>query len=340
MRVIVVGAGIGGLTLAHGLRRAGVEVAVYERDGARGRPQGVSLHCDDRGLSALRACLPPAHLAMVEATMGGPRTQTLVLDGDLAVIGVRPSDGTGPARPGRQVHRPLLRSVLLTGLGDVVHFGAEFTRFALRADGAVQAWFADGSVATADVLVGADGVGSAVRRQLLPDVEVIDTGRRMLMGATPLRAAPGLADVIGDSPGVLRVDGSTMALGILRFTESPVAARDRWLPALRFDAIEDYVMWALPPGSEPPAVLRRVIDRAWQELTVCLRIGMIPPMPAWPAGPVTVIGDAIHLAPGFGGNLAMQDAHRLCAALAAGPDLVDAIGGYEREMRAANWCVR
>jgi 2-polyprenyl-6-methoxyphenol hydroxylase-like FAD-dependent oxidoreductase len=64
---------------------------------------------------------------------------------------------------------------------------------------------------------------------------------------------------------------------------------------------------------------------------------MIPPMPAWPASPVTLIGDAIHLAPGFGGNLAMQDAHRLHDALlraASGEqDLVAAISASEHEMR-------
>lgn len=361
--MVVVGAGLGGLTLAHGLRRAGVEVVVYERDGALGRRQGVSLHVDERGVAALRACLPPAHAAMVEATMGGPRAQTLTLsdrDGQLTVTGARPSDGmAGRARPGRQVHRPLLRAVLLTELDDVVRFGVEFTRFEQRADGTVRVWFADGRTDTADVLVGADGIGSAVRRQYLPDVRVVDTGRRMIMGATPLRAVAGtgLPNLIGDNPAGAHVRGTTMALGVLRFTQPPVVARRQWLPALHRSAVaevEDYVMWALPTTQErlgsaavwrrareltvelPPA-LRLVVAEAWPEVTVALRIGVIPSAPAWPASPVTVIGDAIHLAPGFGGNLAMQDAHHLCAALVQAHggrlDLLDAIGGYEDTMR-------
>jgi 2-polyprenyl-6-methoxyphenol hydroxylase-like FAD-dependent oxidoreductase len=364
MKVIVIGAGLGGLTLAHGLRRAGITVAVYERDGALGRPQGVSLHVDDRGAAALRSCLPPAHAAMVAATTGGPRTQTLTLsevDGELTVVGARPADGVaGRARPGRQVHRPLLRAVLLTGLEDVVRFGAEFTRFERRADGTVRAWFADGGTDVADVLVGADGIGSAVRGRYLPDVRVVDSGRRMIMGATPLRAVAGtgLPELIGDSPAGARVRGTTMALGVLRFTEQPVAARQKWLPALCSRVVaeaEDYVMWALPVTRErlgtPVTVWRRaqelaadlhpalrsVVAEAWREVTVALRIGTIPPMPAWPAGPVTVLGDAIHLAPGFGGNLAMRDAHRLCEALAEACrgrlTLLDAIGAYEDAMR-------
>jgi 2-polyprenyl-6-methoxyphenol hydroxylase-like FAD-dependent oxidoreductase len=359
MRVVVVGAGLGGLTLAHGLRRAGIDVVVYERDGVLGRQQGVSLHVDDRGASALRACLPPAHAAMVEATMGGPREQTLTLsdrDGELTVTAVRSSDGmAGRTRPGRQVHRPLLRAVLLTELDDVVRFGAEFTRFEQRADGTVGVWFADGRTDTADVLVGADGIGSAVRRWYLPDVRVVDTGRRMIMGATPLRAVAGtgLPSLIGDSP----ASSTTMVLGVLRFTQPPVAARRQWLPTLRRSAvaeIEDYVMWAVPTTQERlgsaavwrrateltvdlPSALRLVVAKAWPDITVALRIGMIPPPPAWPAGPVTLIGDAIHLAPGFGGNLAMRDAHHLCEALVEAHrgrlGLLDAIGAYEDTMR-------
>ncbi|MGW7531684.1 FAD-dependent oxidoreductase [Amycolatopsis sp. NPDC054798] len=338
MRVVVIGAGLGGLTLAQGLRQAGIDVAVHEPDGALGRAQGVGLHIDNRGAAALEGCLPPEHAAMADATMGGLRDQTLSVsevDGTLAVVDAQPSDGVaGRARPGRQAHRPLLRAILLTGLEDAVRFEAEFTRFERQADGTVRAWFSDGSTDTADVLVGADGVGSAIRRQYLPHARVVDTGRRMVMGATALAAVAELPDLIRDNPAVARIRG---VLGALRFASPPAVARQRLLPALRHSAVsvlEDYLMWALPdPAAELPAALRRVVDESWPEMTSTLRIGMIPPIPFWPASPVTVLGDAIHLAPGFGGNLAMQDAHRLCEALISADcgqfSLVEAIGAYE-----------
>lgn len=339
MKVIVIGAGLGGLTLAQGLRRAGIDVTVYERDGAQGRTQGISLHVDDRGTTALRECLPPAHAAMIDATMGGPRGQTLSLsevDGCLTVVGVDPP----VARPGRQAHRPLLRAILLTGLE--VRFGTEFTRFEQLPDGTVRAWFADGSTETADVLIGADGIGSAVRRQYLPQAQVVDTGRRMLMGATALRLAPDPADLIGNNPAVARIRDTTMVMAALRFTSPPTVARQRFLPTLPYSAValEDYLMWALPgPTENLPRAFRRIVDKAWPEMTSELRIGMIPPIPAWPASAVTVLGDAAHLAPGFGGNLAMQDAHRLSAALTEADrgrlPLLDAIGAYEDTMRAS-----
>ncbi|WP_279579676.1 FAD-dependent oxidoreductase [Fodinicola feengrottensis] len=291
--------------------------------------------------------------------------------GELTVVRSEPlNGGAGGVRAGRQVDRPLLRAVLLHGLEDAVRFGAPFTRFETRANGTVRVYFGDGSVDTADALIGADGVGSAVRRQLLPQVRVIDTGKRMLMGAAPLATVADtvLLTRIGDNATSAQVRGRIVVLGVLRFTEPPVTARDRWLPDLHAAAVtgaEDYVMWAMPVTPDQlgsadsphsvwhrarslarglPAPLLDVIDGAWPHATVALRIGMIPPTPAWPAGPVTVIGDAIHAAPGFGGNLAMRDAYRLRDALArtarGQEDLVAAIGAVEHDMRSDNHAVK
>ncbi len=368
MRVIVIGAGVGGLTLAHGLRQTGIDVAVFERDAPDSRPQGVSLHLDDRGRSALRACLPSANLAMVEATLGGPREAGQVLsevDGELTVAPRHHANGpAGPVRPGRMADRPLLRAVLLAGLEDAVRFGTAFTGYERGADGTVRARFADGTVETADVLVGADGVGSAVRGRLLPEVRVADTGRRMLIGASPLRAVAGsgLPELIGDTPATAQMGGVTMVCSVLRFGEQPVAARDRWLPALRSRVVEDaedYVMWALPgtraqleeAGGRDAAwrmargvatrlhpVLRSVIDEAWPERTTALRIGEVTGLPALPGGPVTILGDAVRVGPGFGANMAMQDACRLRDGLvrvAAGQeDLAGAIGAHSEALES------
>lgn len=368
MRVIVIGAGLGGLTLAQGLLRAGIDVAVYERDAPEGRPQGISLHFDDRGAAALRGCLPPEHAALAEALMGAPADHAQVVsevDGRLAVTGSRPLDGKTPRpRPGRTANRPLLRAVLLCGLEGVVRFGAAFEGYETLSDGTVEARFADGSTDRGSVLVGADGIGSTVRSQLLPRVRVLDTGLRMLMGATPLTRIPdpGLLALLGEGPSALRADGRMLsALRVLRFAQPPATARDRCLPALRSPVIADaegYLMWAMPTTDDtvgaaaaaPEAwdvarrvaadrhpVLDGIVGDAWPDVTVPLRIGMIPPMRAWRPGAVTLIGDAVHVAPGVGGNLAMRDAHWLRDALVRTIDgeleLRDAIGGYEATMR-------
>ena len=60
LHVIVIGGGIGGLCLAQGLKRAGISVAVYERDRTlTDRLQGYRVHINPSGSRALHACLPP-----------------------------------------------------------------------------------------------------------------------------------------------------------------------------------------------------------------------------------------------------------------------------------------
>jgi 2-polyprenyl-6-methoxyphenol hydroxylase-like FAD-dependent oxidoreductase len=74
--------------------------------------------------------------------------------------------------------------LLLADLADRVFFGRKLKSYTELGDATVRADFADGTSATGDVLVGADGTGSAVRRQLLPDVRVLDLGVRGAIGRT------------------------------------------------------------------------------------------------------------------------------------------------------------
>ena len=84
-----------------------------------------------------------------------------------------------------------LREVLLSDLDDVVRRGKTFERYETGVDGRVTAYFSDGTSATADVLIGADGANSRVRQQLLPDAERIDTGILAIAGKhRPGRSQP------------------------------------------------------------------------------------------------------------------------------------------------------
>ncbi|MGN5376888.1 FAD-dependent oxidoreductase [Streptomyces lasalocidi] len=131
-----------------------------------------------------------------------------------------------PARVNTSVDRFVLRTILLAGLEDVVHFGRTFVRYeqAHKDTGGVRVSFEDGTQDVADVLVGADGAGSRVRGRYLPHAAVRDTGDRALYGKTPLtdgiRAR--LPEMLWD--GFAAVVGSRklgMALGLVRFQEPP-----------------------------------------------------------------------------------------------------------------------
>ena len=84
------------------------------------------------------------------------------------------------------VDRLTLRRLLLAGLDDVVHFDKKFERYERSAEGEVTAFFSDGTSATGDVLVGADGAGSRVRQQYLPQAERVDTDATAVALKLPL----------------------------------------------------------------------------------------------------------------------------------------------------------
>ena len=187
----VIGGGIGGLCLAQGLKRAGVSVAVYERNRARSDwLQGYRIHINPHGSRSLHECLPPDLWQAFVATSGKPSAgfsfvteqleDLLVLGRDLIDAGQ--SDGmTGH----HSVSRITLRQVLLSGMDDVVQFDKEFLGYERVEDGGVRACFSDGSSAAGDVLVAADGANSRVRQQYLPQAQRIDTGVLAIAGKLP-----------------------------------------------------------------------------------------------------------------------------------------------------------
>ncbi|WP_220449701.1 FAD-dependent oxidoreductase [Nonomuraea longispora] len=377
LRVIVAGAGLGGLTLAHGLHRASVDVMVYERDqGPAVRAQGARFHIDDRGIRALRACLPPAQFELFHATLGGSSDKILVVgdvDGRLEILGSNSFTGAegrpDQVRSGRPASRRLLRQILLHGLEGHVEFGKEVVRHERLHQG-VRVYFADGTRAEADLLVAAEGVGSAVRRQYLPHAEVVDTGVRWLGGKTPITPGlrqTGLLALLGSSFTITDLGEVGMVLAAMRFSEPPVQAAARLVPGLDPGDIDDFLMWALIPPREMlgdaalashtvsgerlwrqarPLVeeahpsLRLVVEQAWPEQTYYLPLAASIPVAAWQPGPVTLLGDAIHAMPpnrGSGANTALQDAERLCARLIdvdrGERDLLEAVAAYEKDMR-------
>jgi salicylate hydroxylase len=183
LHVVVIGGGIGGLTLAQGLKQSGVSVAVYERDRTRtDRVQGYRVHINPTGSRALHECLPAPLFEAFGRTCGKPSdgmrfmTERMKVLLALSLTGTEQSSGEDDVARHRSVSRITLRQVLLAGLDDVVHFGKTFVRYEETPTGRIVAHFEDGTSAEGDALVAADGGGSRVRRQYLPHAERVDTG--------------------------------------------------------------------------------------------------------------------------------------------------------------------
>ena len=176
--VVIIGGGIGGLTLAQGLNKSGVSVAVYERDGTSAdRVQGYRVHINPTGSVALHECLPPHLFDVFARTCGKPSNGIrFVTERGKVLLALNAPEGLDAIAQHRSVSRITLRHVLLSGLEGVVHFGKAFVRYEESPLGRIVAHFEDGTTADGNVLVAADGGASRVRRQFLPQADRIDTG--------------------------------------------------------------------------------------------------------------------------------------------------------------------
>lgn len=372
MRVAIVGAGLGGLCLAQGLRRHGIEATVYEHDDALdSRGQGYRLHLDAG--EALHSCLPPDLYELCVATSGRPSTRLTVIRGDSMRIvhqhgGSAPADGYDPLDPrtlSTSVNRQTFREVLAARLDDALVFGRTCTGFEQDGSG-VRVHFAnDAPDATADLLVAADGVHSVIRRQYLPHARIETTPALCVFGRTPLTddSRPlipaytweGFTGVAGPRVG--------LAAGVLDFREAPPAAAARIAPDVELTAVQPYLMWAVTGSrrrlrgrldpADPATLnaaaaaairswhpdLRRLVELAAAEETMLTPIRTSVPIEPWPTTRVTLLGDAIHAmspARGSGANTALRDAALLAAELGAAQrgekPVLQAVHDYEQRM--------
>lgn len=346
MKVIIIGAGTGGMCLAHGLRRAGFEVAVHERDRTRTSGlHGYRVGISPNGARALQACLDPELFATFVATTAAPYDSMSMLTEryrTLIRISMAELPHTGDDRPQDREHnvsRMTLRQVLFTGMDDVITFDRCFSHYEQHDDGRVTAHFADGSTDTGDLLVGADGASSRVRRQYLPHATHTETGLVAIGGKTLLTARTEALLPETVRHGFAMYFDRRGQFGITHPVRMPWGADDRpragigaserelvgrW-PGLRFDNTTDYISWAITTSRTvaPADVLDRTgadalalaaelsagWDPRWLDLlavadpgsTVTLSIRTSDPVPAWAPSAVTMVGDAIHtMTPGRG----------------------------------------
>jgi 2-polyprenyl-6-methoxyphenol hydroxylase-like FAD-dependent oxidoreductase len=357
LHVLIIGGGIGGLALAQGLKREGISAAVYERDRSlTSRLQGYRVHISPGGSRALHECLPAHLFDAFDRTCGRPvraihfMTERMkpLLSLDAGMV----KDDDAIARH-RSVSRITLRQVLMAELADI-HLGKTFVRYEERG-GKVVAHFDDGTSAEGDILVAADGAGSRVRRQFLPDAPLIDTGVVGIGGKVFLdqhRAwlAPQLLDgmcLVAARDGMnlfVAVQDVPPAAGAIGRNEPGSDAANGDVSAV-FENTRSYVMWglgatrqrlAIDANEHDPARLAAIAARAVATWAPGFRTLIASADPTtlsqfairtstevgpWPTGRVTLIGDAIHaMTPyrGIGANMALEDAVRLKRAIVAG----------------------
>jgi len=349
-RVLIAGAGIGGLTSALALHQRGIEVALFE-SAAEIRPLGVGINLLPHATAELAA------LGLLdEIAAQGVRTAELCYFNRHGQQIWREPRGVDAGYPVPQisVHRGLLQQALLREVERRLGPGALCTgcvlesfeacgdtrvraRFRAREGGAVEV---DG-----DLLVGADGIHSAVRRRFHPDEGPPCWNGQILWRATSL-FAPFLGGrsmfmagsrrrkFVAYPIGAPDASGRCVVNWIAELDRSDAAPpmREDWNRRGRLeDFAPEFAGWHFP-WLDVPALIAAA-DEVF-EFPMVDR----DPLPCWSHGRVTLLGDAAHPMFPIGSNGASQailDARALADALAEEPDALTALARYEAKRRPA-----
>ncbi|MFJ9746729.1 FAD-dependent oxidoreductase [Streptomyces chartreusis] len=335
--VTIIGAGLGGLTLARVLHVHGIPATVHEADPSpSSRTQGGMLDIHDyNGQLAVEAAalMDEFHAIVLEG-----RQAMRVLDRDGTVMFEEADDGTG-GRP--EVMRGELRQMLIDSLpAGTVRWGHKVTGTHALGEGRHEVAFADGTTVTADLLIGADGAWSRVRPLLsaaTPEYSGTSVVETYLYDADtrhPAAAkAVGGGSMIAPSPGrqffAHRESGDTLHI------YAALAESLDWFAAIDFTDPEsatariaaEFADWA-------PELTALITDT--DTAPVLRPHYALPTDHRWDRVPgVTLLGDAAHLAipNGEGANLAMLDGAELGKAIAGHPgDIEAALTEYEQVM--------
>ncbi|MEV0276759.1 FAD-dependent monooxygenase [Streptomyces sp. NPDC050610] len=327
-QVLIAGGGIGGIATALALQRQGIESVVFER-ASQLRDGGAGLHIWTNGMLALDylgvadqvAKIAPAQSVCHFTTSTG------------RIIGKYPV-GRFVERYGQPtvaIGRSDLHGILRDAVTVPIVTGAEVTGYTEHADG-VSLHFADGTSEEGDLLIGADGVRSAIRGQLLGPQPPDYTGYIAWRGhakMTPEEFPPGTFQALF-GPGN-RFTYYDIAPGVVHWmsvANGPAGGRDEGTPEQTLNMLRArHAGWTAPvenilDATTPESILRGdVVDRR--------------PDSVWGQGRVTLLGDAAHAVSfniGQGACLAIEDALVLAGHLAApGATVTRALRAYEAE---------
>jgi 2-polyprenyl-6-methoxyphenol hydroxylase-like FAD-dependent oxidoreductase len=332
--VVIAGAGIGGLTLAIALRRRGARVRVFERSTHLGAV-GAGIGLPANGVKALQTLglgelVTRAGMVVARAAILDSRGRPLGPEVDLTNL-YRQMGASLVA-----LHRARLHALLLESVGSgVVSTGAQVVSFEQNAN-SVHVALMTGERVEAGLLVGADGLHSNVRAQLIGDDRPVYSGYTSWRGVTP----------------------SNSVSVPLRTTESWGRGERFGIVPIGFGEIYWFAVADAPADGRDSDVTRELMARfgSWHAPVADIIRATPPdrilrtdiydrdPIDRWHAGRVVLLGDAAHpMTPnlGQGAGQAIEDAVVLDDALAHAATIDDALTRYEkRRVARANGIVR
>lgn len=335
--VLVIGGGIAGSAAAMALQKADIDATVYEARSGSDQGAGSFLTLATNGIGALRT-LGAAEAA---ADLGFPTTAMTFWSGSgkrlgSAEVSITLEDGTtGRTLKRADLYRVMRDEALRRGIR--IEHGRRLVAASEDAGG-VRAVFADGTEASGDVLIGADGVHSTVRRIIDPAAPAPRYARLVNLGGfvrgVPVDADPGTYHMIFGRRAffsyALAPDGEVWWFANLPEPEEPVreALRATDTETWRRRLVEVFA------GDAGPAV--QLVEATTHPLEGTV-FHTLPSLPRWHGERMIVIGDAAHApspSSGQGASLSIEDAVQVAKSLRDGPDVPSALAAVEAVRRA------
>ncbi|KAH6995943.1 hypothetical protein BKA56DRAFT_570315 [Ilyonectria sp. MPI-CAGE-AT-0026] len=370
LSVAIIGAGPGGLVLAQILHQdPRFSVTVYER-GTRGGSDtstlvGYRILVPPSILDSLRDQLPAACAALIDGAVGVPQSQGNRVGLMDEKCGLICRMDVQQSRDMCSISRWKLREALLHGADEFVKFGKVFSSYEeiKEEEGGVRVRFDDGDEIECDVLVGADGAGSKVRKQLLPSSSRTASGLTVIYFKAPF--TPETEAMIPWKSGcVAMTPRRSMVVAYYKDRQKPYGPYD----LQNIDPADSFLMFGMgcytdefvnqnkhPDEMTPEELKDECLARAkdWNPLLRALIALSVPnsvfvshvktqdPIGPWETGRVTLLGDAAHsMTPylGKGASSAIIDAMSLADALKSQSkqgqeiSLTARISTYEKDM--------
>jgi salicylate hydroxylase len=331
--IVIIGAGMGGLSAALALHRAGLEVEVYERADEI-KETGAGLTLTENGSLALEAL--------------GLKQESLNLSDDAAVTAFihyktgevfhttsAPKDEDEKRMATRVVHRSDLHSLLLKtadAAGIPIVTSSKLVDMEQDAD-RVHARFANGKTASGAALIGADGLRSVARALLHGDAPPNRTGKVAWRSLVPTDL---VADLTGGHASAVHFGPKATfvrytvrhgaVLNCVAIVETDIMAEDSWsTPSTNAELKAQFKGW--------DAGLLALIDRIPEGALYKWPLFDRDPISQWTFGRVTLLGDAAHpMLPflGIGASMALEDGVVLGRAVAEAASLEEGLVRYEQ----------
>lgn len=334
-KVVIAGAGIGGLTAAANLLQAGFDVSVYEQASVLGEI-GAGIQMSANAMHVLR------HLGLGEQiARTGVQPEAYVFrlfdTGEIVQqFSLAEQHEQLHGAPYVQIHRADLHDILVARVRalkpDAIHLGCRATGFTEAADG-VQLHLHTGETVEGDLLIGADGLKSELRRQISGPVPATYTGDAAWRLVIPIERLP--ADFMPQVMTVMMGPGKHVVMYYLRggtllnfvaAVETEVATEESWTARFPWETLKrEFVGWH--------PMIQTAIDAADRDACYRWALYVRPPVETWSATRVTILGDAAHPTLPYlaqGAAMAIEDGAVLTRALLQTGDASAAVRLYER----------